>query len=153
MLLLFFKEERYICIVYLKQQKYMWATVHIVVLYSVNVRLGVCKKSPKYKMIYLLSPKSSWQVIILFIIYPSMDSSKYMSYRAVEYKPADHHSVIHRIRTMPVWRANFINMPKICRTPFCTKERQTRRYFQLKQPRLSPFWYVNSFYTSTHLIC
>ena len=33
-----------------------------------------------------------------------------------------HHSVIFRIRIMPVWRVNFINMPNICRTTFCTKE-------------------------------
>ena len=26
---------------------------------------------------------------------------------------------------------------------FLYKGRQTRRYFELKQPRLSPFWYVN----------
>ena len=42
------------------------------------------------------------------------------------------HSLILRIRIMPVWRVNFNNMPKICRTTFCTKE---------------------DLYTSAHLIC
>ena len=40
---------------------------------------------------------------------------------------------------------HFNHMPKICRTTFLYKEGQTRRYFKLKQPRLSPVWYVNSF--------
>ena len=56
-----------------------------------------------------------------------MYCSKYRPYRAVEYKPADRifritTGVIFRTRIMPVWRVNFNNMPKICRTTFCTKE-------------------------------
>jgi len=36
---------------------------------------------------------------------------------------------------------------------FVYKGRHTRRYFELKQPWLSPFWYVNRLYTYTHSIC
>ena len=46
-----------------------------------------------------------------------------------------HHSVIFGIRIMPVWRVNFNNMPKICQSYFLYKGRQTRRFFEFKQPR------------------
>jgi len=36
---------------------------------------------------------------------------------------------------------------------FLYKGRKTRKYFKLKQPQLSPFWYINRLYTSTHSIC
>ena len=56
-----------------------------------------------------------------------MYCSKYMPYRAMEYKQSGshfpyHHSVIFRTSSMPVGRVNCNNMPKICRTTLCTKK-------------------------------
>ena len=85
--------------------------------------------------------KIIWHNKKTFIIYPSMYCSKYRPYQAVEYKLTDRifriTSVIFQICIMSVWR-NMLNY-------FLYKGRQTRRYFELKLPRLLPFWYFNRF--------
>ena len=77
-----------------------------------------------------------------------MYCSKYRPFQAMEYKPADR---IFRITT--VYFPNTYHACLTCKLIICRKKVelllykgiQTRRYFELKQTRLSPFWYVYSF--------
>ena len=79
--------------------------------------------------------------VFVFIIYPSMYCSKYRMYRAVEYKLADCISVSPQCDFQNPYHACLTCKLQWYAETICVR----RKYFELKQPWLSPFWYVNGF--------
>jgi len=101
----------------------------------------VCLDSHNSHVRLVLADLEQTHSVFVFIIYPSMYCSKYRMYRAVEYKLADCISVSPQ--------CDFQNPYHACLTCKLQWYAETifvrRKYFELKQPRLSPFWYVNWF--------